>query len=145
MKSVNPYLNFDGNTEEAFEFYQSVFGGEVDITRFKDLDDNMGATGADLEKIANVALPIGGGTMLMGDDSPAVMGQSLTEGDNFSINLEADSAEEAEKVFKDLSADGKITMPLEETEWAEKFGMLTDKYGITWSVNYSGEKNEQQL
>jgi PhnB protein len=138
MKSVNPYINFNGNTEEAFKFYQSVFGGELNIVRFKDMGDSMGATGDDLKKVAHAALPIGGGTMLMGDDGPAVMGQPLTEGDNFSINLEADSAEEAEKVFNDLSVDGKITMPLEETEWAERFGMLTDKYGITWSVNYPG-------
>jgi PhnB protein len=138
MQSVNPYLNFDGNTEEAFEFYQSVFGGELNIVRFKDMGDSMGATGDDLEKVAHAALPIGGDTLLMGDDGPVVMDQPLTVGDNFSINLETDSAEEAEKVFNDLSADGKITMPLEETEWAEKFGMLTDKFGITWSVNYAG-------
>jgi len=139
MKSVNPYLNFDGNTEEAFEFYQSVFGGELQLVRFKDMDDTMGAKGDDLEKIANVVLPIGGNTMLMGDDGPAVMGHPITVGNNFSINIEADSAEEAENVFNDLSAGGEITMPLEKTEWAEKFGMLTDKYGITWSVNYPGE------
>lgn len=140
MKSVNPYLNFNGNTEEVFKFYQSVFGGELDIVRFKDMADTMGATGDDLEKVAHVALPIGGGTLLMGDDGPAVMGQPLTVGDNFSINLETDSAEEAEKVFNKLSAGGEITMPLEKTEWAEKFGMLTDKYGIAWSVNYTGEE-----
>ncbi|MBN2733120.1 MAG: VOC family protein [Balneolaceae bacterium] len=141
MKAVNPYLNFDGNTEEVFEFYQSVFGGELQIVRFKDMEDSMGATGDDLEKIAHVSLPIGGNTMLMGDDGPAVMGQPMTVGDNFSINLEAENAQEAEKVFNDLSAGGKITMPLQETEWAAKFGMLTDKYGISWSVNYPGEEN----
>lgn len=141
MKAVNPYLNFDGNTEEAFKFYQSVFGGELQIVRFKDMEDSMGATGNNLEKIAHVSLPIGGNTLLMGDDGPAVMGQSVTAGDNFSINLETNSSQEAEKVFSNLSAGGKITMPLKKTEWAEKFGMLTDKYGITWSVNYPGEKN----
>jgi len=141
MKSVNPYLNFDGNTEESFEFYQYVFGGELQLVRYKDMEDDMCAKGDDLEKIANVGLPIAGNTMLMGDDGLSVMGQPITVGNNFSINLEADSAEEAEKVFNDLSAGGDITMPLEETEWAEKFGVLTDKYGITWSVNYSGEKS----
>src|SRR5699024_8189243 len=101
MKSVNPYINFNGNTEEALEFYQSVFGGELNIVRFKDMADSMGATGDDLEKVAHAALPLGGSTMLMGDDGPAVMGQDLTVGDNFSINLETDSTEEAEKVFND--------------------------------------------
>lgn len=142
MKAVNPYINFDGNTEEAFEFYQSVFGGELQVVRFKDMEDSMGATGDDLEKIAHVSLPIGGNTMLMGDDGPAVMGQPVTTGNNFSINLETDSSQEAKKVFSNLSVGGKITMPLKETEWAEKFGMLTDKFGITWSVNYPGEKYE---
>ena len=142
MKSVNPYLNFNGNTEKAFTFYQSVFGGELQITRFKDMRDNMGATGENLNKIANIALPIGAGVTLMGDDGPAVMGQSMTIGDNFSINLEAESAEEAEKLFNSLSDGGKAMMPLEETEWAEKFGMFADKFGIQWSVNYTGKKGQ---
>lgn len=140
MKSVNPYLSFNGNTEEAFRFYQSVFGGELQIFRFRDMADTMGASEEHLDKIANVGLPLGGGSMLMGDDGAAVMGQPLTVGNNVSINLEAESAEEAERLFHGLAAGGQTTMPLEETEWAEKFGMLTDKFGVQWSVNYTGKK-----
>jgi len=140
MKSVNPYLSFNGNTEEAFKFYQSVFGGELQMVRFRDMADIMGASEEHLDKIANVGLPLEGGSMLMGDDGAAVMGQPLTVGNNVSINLEAESAEEAERLFHGLAAGGQTTMPLEETEWAEKFGMLTDRFGINWSVNYTGKK-----
>lgn len=140
MKSVNPYLNFNGNTEEAFAFYQSVFGGELQITRFKDMEDTMGVTGDNLEKVANIALPIGGNTILMGDDGIAVMGQGLIIGNNFSINLETDSADEAKQLFSALSEGGSVDMPLAETEWAEQFGMLKDKFDVTWSINYTGQK-----
>ncbi|MEX0771855.1 MAG: VOC family protein [Balneolales bacterium] len=137
MKSVNPYLTFSGNTEEAFEFYQTVFGGELQIERYKDLDDNMGATGEDLNKIANVALPIGGGTTLMGNDVLESMGHSLTAGNNFYINLETESEEETERLFNDLSAGGEIEMPLQDTGWAKKFGMFADKFGIRWMVYFT--------
>lgn len=140
MKTVNPYLNFNGNTEEAFEFYQTVFGGELQTVRYKDLDNNMGATDEDLNKIANIALPIGGGAMLMGTDALASMGQSLAVGNNFYINLETESVEETERLFNDLSSGGEIEMALQKTEWTEKFGMFADKYGIRWMVNYTGEE-----
>ncbi|GAA5521348.1 VOC family protein [Aliifodinibius salicampi] len=139
MKSVNPYLNFNGNCEEAFEFYQSIFSGELQITRFKDMADNMGATGEDLDKIANIVLPLTGGTVLMGTDVLDSMDQKLTIGNNFSITLEVDSADEAEELFNKLSDGGKIQIPLVETEWAERYGALTDKFGIQWMVNYTGD------
>lgn len=138
MKSVNPYLNFNGNTEEAFEFYQTVFGGELQITRYKDLGDDMGASGEDLNKIANVALPISGDIMLMGTDVLESMGQKLTVGNNFSITLETDSAEEAEELFNKLVKDGEVQMPLMQTEWAEMYGAGKDKFGVQWMVNYTG-------
>lgn len=141
MKSVNPYLNFDGNTEQAFEFYRSVFGGELQITRYKDLADDMGASNEDLNKVANVALPLGDNTVLMGTDVLESMGQKVTAGNNFAITLETDSAEEAEELFNQLSEDGEIQMPLMETEWAEKYGDFIDKFGIHWMVNYTGEKS----
>lgn len=140
MKSVNPYLNFSGNTEEAFNFYQTVFGGELQIVRFKDLADDMGVTGNDLDKIANVALPIGGGTLLMGSDTLASMGHARAAGNNFYINLETESVEETERLFHALSAGGTVEMPLQETEWTKKFGMFADKYGIRWMVNYGGAR-----
>jgi PhnB protein len=135
MKSVNPYLNFKGNCEEAFEFYQTVFGGELDITRFKDMGDDMGVTGDDLNKVANVTLPIGGNTVLLGSDVVGSWGQSHTPGNSFYINLEPENTEEAEELFNKLSDGGETTMPLEETEWADQFGMCTDNFGIQWMVN----------
>ncbi|SHG72932.1 PhnB protein [Fodinibius roseus] len=141
MKSVNPYLNFDGNTEEAFEFYRSVFGGELQITRYKDLADDMGASNEDLNKVANVALPLGDNAVLMGTDILESMGQKVTPGNNFAITLETDSAEEAEELFSQLSEDGEIQMPLMETEWAEKYGDFIDRFGIHWMVNYTGKIN----
>ncbi len=143
MKAVNPYLNFNGNTEEVFSFYQTVFGGELQIVRYKDLGNNMGATGEDLNKIANIALPISGETMLMGTDTLESMGHTITAGNNFSITLETDTAEEAEELFNKLSDGGNVMMPLAETEWAEKYGMCTDKFGIQWMFNYTGNNNFQ--
>lgn len=142
MKSVNPYLNFNGNTEEAFNFYQSVFGGEfLDVLSFKEMEgDQMGVPENKLDKVAHIALPLGNDTILMGDDGPYAMDQPLTVGNNFHINIEAESMEEAEQLFSDLSGGGKVEMPLEETEWAELFGMVTDKYGIQWMVDYPGNK-----
>lgn len=140
MKSLNPYLNFDGNTEEAFEFYHSVFGGELQITRYKDLADDMGASNEDLNKIANVALPLGDNAVLMGTDVLESMSQKVTAGNNFAITLETDSIEEAEELFNQLSEDGEIQMPLMETEWAEKYGDFIDRFGIHWMVNYTGKK-----
>jgi PhnB protein len=140
MKSANPYLNFNGNTEDAFNFYKSVFGGEfIMLVRFKDFPDNgMGASGADLDKIAHVALPLGGGNMLMGTDTIEAFGQKATMGTNFYITLEPDNADEAQRVFDELSAGGKVQMPLQKTEWAEKYGSCADKFGVQWMVSYTG-------
>jgi PhnB protein len=140
MKSVNPYLNFAGNTEEAFRFYQTVFGGELQIVRFRDFGGNaMGVPEEDLDKIAHVALPLVGANMLMGTDTLKSFGQTLTAGNNFSITLEAENADEAEKLFHALSAGGTVKMPLSKTEWAEKYGMCTDKFAVGWMVNYTGD------
>jgi PhnB protein len=137
MATVNPYLNFNGNTEDAFNFYKSVFGTEFAmVQRFKDTPhgDNMAAS--DKEKIMHIALPIGQGTMLMGTDTLASMGQNVTMGDNFSLAISPDSEADADAIFKKLSAGGKVTMALEKMFWGAYFGMLTDKFGIQWMVNY---------
>lgn len=139
MKSVNPYLNFKGNAEEAFNFYQSVFGGELSIVRFKDLEDNMGATGDELNKIANVTLPIGAETLLLGSDALGTWGESFQRGNDFYINLEPENPEEAKQLFEKLSEGGQIEMPLQKTEWAEYFGMCSDPFGIRWMVNFEGK------
>lgn len=137
MKAINPYLNFNGNTEEAFNFYKSVFGGEfINLTRFKDIPDADKMPPEAGDKIMHVSLPLGNGNILMGTDALESMGQSLTEGNNFSLALSTDSEEEADKVFAKLSSDGKITMPLQKVFWGSYFGMLNDKFGIQWMVSY---------
>lgn len=138
MKSVNPYLNFNRQTEAAFKFYQSVFGGELDISRYGDLDDNMGATGDDLNLVANASLSLTEDIKLFGSDILEFMGQKLDAGNNFYINLETESEEETERLFNKLSDNGEVEMPLQHTGWAEKFGMLKDRFGIQWMVYYTG-------
>lgn len=137
MATINPYLNFLGNTEEAFNFYKSVFGGEFAVLqRFKDTPhgDNMSAE--DKEKIMHVSLPIGNGNVLMGTDVLTSMGQKLNIGDNFSISISADSEAEAENLFTALSPGAHVVMPLEKAFWGAYFGMLTDQFGIQWMVNF---------
>lgn len=140
MKSVNPYINFTDNCEAAFQFYQSVFGGELKLVRYKDLDNNMGLKGDDLNLIGNVMLPLVGDTVLYGSDVPKAFGQALQNGNRFEINIETESAEEAEQLYKSLAQDGTIKMPLQETEWAEQFGSCIDKYGVQWLVMFTGNK-----
>ncbi|WP_018478742.1 VOC family protein [Pontibacter roseus] len=144
MATLNPYLNFKGNTEEAFRFYKSVFGGEfLALQRFKDTPEGDKLSSEDQEKIMHVALPIGQGNMLMGTDALESMGQTLTQGDNISLAINADSEAEADKLFQGLSAGGKVTMPLQKAFWGDYFGMLTDKFGIQWMVSYTYTPEEQ--
>lgn len=140
MQGVNPYLNFAGNTEEVFRFYQSVFGGELNIVRFGDFPDNsMGVPEEHLDKIAHVALPLTDGSILMGTDALESFGPKLSAGNNFSIALEVESEEEADRLFNALADGGEVKMPLAKVEWAEQFGACTDKFGIQWMVNYTGD------
>lgn len=137
MATINPYLNFMGNTEEAFNFYKSVFGGEfLTLQRFKDTPEAGKMPASDGEKIMHVALPIGKGNILMATDALESMGQKLSVGDNFSISISAESEEEATKLYNALSAGGKIEMPLEKAFWGAYFGMFKDKFGIQWMVSY---------
>jgi PhnB protein len=141
MATANTYLNFNGNTEEAFNFYRSVFGGEfVMLQRFKDTPDADNVPADEREKIMHVALPIGGG-VLMGTDVPTNM-PAVTFGTNSSICLSPNSEEEAHKLFSGLSAGGNIGMPLEKMFWGALFGFFTDKFGVQWMVNYG--TNQQQ-
>ena len=142
MASLNPYLNFNGNTEEAFTFYKSVFGGEfLTLQRFKDTPGGDQVAEADRDKIMHVALPIGQ-NILMATDALESMGQHLQTGNNFSLSLDAASEAEADKLFQALSAGGKVDMPLEKTFWGAYFGMLTDRFGVQWMVNY--DYNQKQ-
>ena len=138
MKVVNSYLNFPGNTEEAFNFYKSVFGGEfVGLTRFKDTPEGAKLNAKEKEMLMHVSLPIGKGNTLMGTDALESMGHKITAGNNFHLAIETDNKDEAEKIFKGLSAGGKVTMPLADTFWGAYFGMLNDKFGIQWMVSYT--------
>lgn len=142
MISANPYLNFSGNTEEAFNFYKSVFGGEFQLlVRFRDFPDNpMGVSESDLDKLAHVALPLGKGNILMGTDHLEREGEPpLQIGNNFHITIESESEREANEVFEALSSGGAVIMPMQKTEWAEKYGMCVDKFGVQWMVNYTGD------
>ncbi|HLF52707.1 VOC family protein [Flavobacterium sp.] len=146
MAKVNPYLTFNGNCEDAFNFYKSVFGGEFPyIGRFKEMPPMEGGkeiSAEDGEKIMHVSLPISSETILMGSDSSESFGQVTTVGNNFSISIDAASKEEADKLFNGLSAGGKVTMPLSKTFWGAYFGMFTDKFGINWMVNH--DENEKK-
>jgi PhnB protein len=137
MATLNPYLNFKGNTEEAFTFYKSVFGGEfIALQRYKDTPEADKVADADKEKIMHIALPIGKGNILMATDALESMGRPYSTGSNFYLSLTADSEEEATKIFTGLSAGGVVTMPLQKTFWGAYFGMWNDKFGIQWMVNY---------
>ena len=143
MAAINPYLNFNGNTEEAFNFYKSVFGGEfAALMRFKDNAECGQIAESDKERIMHVALPIGNGNVLMGTDSLESLGQKLTVGNNFYICLSPESKDEAERLFNGLAAGGKIEMPLQDMFWGAYYGSLADKFGVQWMVNY--EKSRQQ-
>jgi PhnB protein len=140
MATLNPYLNFAGNTEEAFTFYRSVFGGDfTTLQRYKDTPEAGRVPEKEKEKLMHVSLPVGKGNSLMAADPPESMGR-LIAGNNFHLLLEAESKDEAEKLFKGLSAGGKVTMPLNDTFWGSYFGMLVDKFGIEWMVNYTHPK-----
>jgi PhnB protein len=139
MATINPYLNFPGNTEEAFNFYKSVFGGEFTmLQRYKETPFAGNVAEGDKEKIMHVALPIGKSAVLMATDALESMGQKLSSaGNNYSIAIEAESEDEATRLFKGLSEGGNITMPLEKAFWGAYFGMFSDKFGIQWMVNYT--------
>jgi len=145
MASVSTYLNFSRQTEEAFNFYKSVFGGDfVDgkISRFSDIPPQEGApplSEGDSNLVMHVALPITGGHLLMGTDAPETMGFTVNFGNNMYINLEPDTRAETQKLFKALSSSGTVGMELQDMFWGDYFGSLTDKYGVQWMFN-CGEK-----
>ena len=142
MALINPYINFNGNAEEAFNFYKSVFGREFTmIIRFKDMSspDNP-VSQNEANKIMYIALPIGK-NILMANDVPEHMGQ-VNENENRSkISISAETREEADKLFNGLSAGGTVTMAMNQTFWGAYFGMFTDKFGINWMVNF--DENEK--
>lgn len=145
MATVNTYLTFNGNCEEAFNFYKSVFGGEFTyIGRFGEMpeDENYQVPEDDKNKIMHVGLPIGT-TSLFGSDTGGGWAPNFVQGNNFSVSVNPDSKEEADQLFEGLSEGGQITMPLEDTFWGAYFGMLTDKFGINWMVNFESQQHKQ--
>lgn len=138
MLSMNPYLHFMGNTEEAMKFYKSVLGGEFTIfQKFKDIPGGEKMSPADQEKIIHISLLIGTGHTIMATDSLESMGHELTAGNNFHICLNTTSEAEVDRIFNAFAAGGKIEMPVNKTFWGAYFGMLRDKYGIQWMINYT--------
>jgi PhnB protein len=142
MALINPHINFNGNAEEAFHFYKTVFGGEfTKIVRFKDIASaEFPVAENEANRIMHIALPIGK-NILMGNDVPESMGQ-VNENENRSkIVISAESREEADKLFNGLSTDGNIEVPIEDSFGGSYFGMFRDKFGIEWMVNFDPNDN----
>ncbi|CAG5017475.1 hypothetical protein DYBT9275_05780 [Dyadobacter sp. CECT 9275] len=137
MTTINPYLNFSGNTEEAFNFYKSVFGGEFTmVQRFGEGAPGQETPIEDRDKIMHISLPIGSGNMIMGTDATESMGFKLTVGNNVYICVSPDSREEADRLFSGLSEGGFIEMELQDMFWGAYYGSFKDKFGIQWMINY---------
>ncbi len=139
MTTVNVYLTFNGNCEEAFNFYKSVFGGEFPyVGRFEEMphqDDMPPVSDADKNKIMHISLPISKETVLMGSDTGGEWASNYKVGNNFSISINTDTTEEADRIFAELSSGGQVTMPMDKTFWGSYFGMFTDKFGINWMIS----------
>ena len=140
MANINPHINFNGNAEEAFNFYKSVFGGEFrSIVRFKELSSpDFPVPEKEADKIMHIALPIGN-SILMANDVPEIMGRTNENENRSKIVISAESKEEADKLFNGLSVGGQIEMPMDNSPWGSYFGMFRDKYGIEWMVEYEGK------
>lgn len=138
MASINPYIHFNGNAEEAFTFYKSVFGGDfANVMRFKDMHfEGSPNNENEAEKIMHIALPIGKHNILMGSDTPEVLGRHNEMETRSKISLSAESREEAERIFNGLSSGGSIEMPMEDSPWGSYFGMFRDKFGIEWMIDF---------
>lgn len=145
MAKTSTYLNFSRNTEEAFNFYKSVFGGDfVDgkINRFGEIPEMEGMppiAETDKNLVMHISLPILGGHLLMGTDAPDSMGFKVNQGNNVYISLHPDSQLEADQLFAKLTEGGVVEMPMQDMFWGDYYGSLTDKFGIRWMVNYSSK------
>jgi PhnB protein len=140
MALINPHINFNGNAEEAFNFYKSVFGGEfAKIVRFKDISSvEFPVAEKEANKIMHIALPIGD-NMLLANDVPEILGK-VNENENRSkISISTASREEADKLYNGLSEGGQVEMPIEDSPWGSYFGMFRDKFGIEWMIEYNSK------
>ena len=143
MAHINPHINFNGNAEEAFTFYKSVFGGEfAKIIRFKDLaSSGFPVSEKEENKIMHIALPIGESSMLMANDVPEAMGRTNENENRSKIVISAESKKEAERLFNGLSVGGQIEGPIGDSPWGSYFGCFRDKYGIEWIVEFDPNYN----
>jgi PhnB protein len=141
MATINPWINFNGNAEEAFNFYKLVFGGEISkITRFKDLASaEFPVEPQDENKVMLIALPIGHNTLLA-NDVPSNMGKTNEHENRSKISVSTQSREEADTLFAGLSVGGEVEMPMAESPWGTYFGMFRDRYGIEWIIEFEGTK-----
>jgi PhnB protein len=141
MAQINPHINFNGNAEEAFTFYRSVFGGAFSkIIRFKDLaSPEFKVAEKEENKIMHIALPIGKSDMLMANDVPEIMGKTNENENRSKIVISAGSREEADKLFNGLSVGGQIEGPIGDSPWGSYFGCFRDKYGIEWIVSFESK------
>lgn len=139
---VNIYLNFQGNAEEAFEFYRSVFGGEFSsVVRFKDMPmEGVEIPDADQDKMMHISLPLDEDEVLMASDALESLGQKLVVGNNAYVSVHPDSREEADRIFKGLSEGAEIEMPMGDQIWGDYFGSLRDRYGVGWMVNHAAQQ-----
>ena len=144
MPNINPHINFNGNAEEAFNFYKSVFGGEfTKIVRFKDLASaGFPVSEKEENKIMHITLPIGK-SALMANDVPEILGRTNENENRSKIVISAESKEEADKLFNGLSAGGQIEMAISDSPWGSYFGMFRDKYGIEWMVDFDPQYKGQ--
>lgn len=138
---LNPYLNFDGNAEEAFRFYQSVFGGELFIQKMNEAPGTENLPDDEKNRVMHVSIPIGDGQVLMASDCVPSMGHVLRVGNNNYISLSSDTREDADRFFNALSEGGVIEMPMADMFWGDYFGSFTDRFGICWMINFSGTQN----
>jgi len=140
------YLFFNGNCEEAFKFYQSIFGGEFQmVARYKETppQENLPLKEADMDKLMHISLPISSDTILMGSDSHPAM-PPVTYGQHFALSISTDKKEEATRIFNALAEGGKITIPLADMFWGAYYGMLTDKFDFTWMISFDNKTNTAQ-
>jgi PhnB protein len=139
MKSIYPYLYFNGNAEEAFNFYRSVFGGEfTSMMRYREMPDSDRVAESEKDKIMHTALPVGNSS-LMASDFPESVGQA-SYGNGIRLMISPESEEEARRLFDQLSSDGIVEMPLDKMFWGDLNGSLTDKFGVRWMIDYSFEQ-----
>lgn len=139
MNSLNPYLNFNGNTEEAFNHYKAIFGGEfITVMRFRDTPGCENMPEVEQDHIMHIALPLKG-NILMGTDIPKSMDQAIF-GTNISLSVNMESRGEADRVYNALAEGGKAVMPMQDMFWGDYYGMLVDKFGVQWMITHGPEK-----